>query len=64
MSTSELEKKIATALANKDIGSSNLAALIAETETAIAAADQAAEAEREKLSIPRLALTRRQRARR
>jgi hypothetical protein len=54
VSTSELEKKIATALANKDIGSSNLAALIAETETAIAAADQAAEAEREKALDPAL----------
>jgi hypothetical protein len=54
VSASELEKKIATALANKDIGSSNLAALIAETETAIAAADQAAEAEREKALDPAL----------
>jgi hypothetical protein len=48
VSTSELEKKIATALADKDIASSNLAALIAETDTTIAAADEAAEAEREK----------------
>jgi predicted transcriptional regulator len=54
VSTSELEKKIATALADKDIASSNLAALIAETETAIAAADQAAEAEREKALDPAL----------
>jgi hypothetical protein len=38
-------------LADKHIGSSALAALIAETETAIAAADQAAEAEREKPDI-------------
>jgi hypothetical protein len=54
VSTSELEKKIATALADKDIASSNLAALFAETETAIAAADQAAEAEREKALDPAL----------
>jgi hypothetical protein len=54
VSTSELEKKIATALADKDIASSNLAALIAETETAIAAADQAAEAERDKALDPAL----------
>jgi hypothetical protein len=41
-------------LADKDIGSSALAALIAETETAIAAADEAAEAEREKAPDPAL----------
>ena len=35
-------------MAGKDIGSSALAVLIAETETAIGAADEAAEAEREK----------------
>jgi predicted transcriptional regulator len=54
VSTSELEKKIATALADQEIASSNLAVLIAETETAIAAADQAAEAEREKALDPAL----------
>ena len=48
MNTTSLERKIATALADKDIASSNLAALIAETDTTIGAADEAAEAGREK----------------
>jgi hypothetical protein len=45
--TSALEKRTAVALSS-DITAANLSSLIAKTETAIAAADQAAEAEREK----------------
>jgi hypothetical protein len=41
-------------LADKDIGSSALASLIAETETAIAAAYEAAEVERERALDPAL----------
>ena len=54
MNTTSLEKKIAAALADKDIGSSALASLIAETETAIAAAYEAAEVERERALDPAL----------
>jgi hypothetical protein len=51
--TSALEKRIAVALSS-NITAANLASLIAETETAIAAADEVAEAEREKALDPAL----------
>src|SRR5450631_672279 len=47
-----LEQKIASALADDSITSTALAELITEVETAIIAADKAAEAEREKALDP------------
>ncbi len=52
--TCTLEQKIAAALAAADITSADLAALIAETEKAILAADEAAVAERERAHDPAL----------
>jgi hypothetical protein len=54
MSTSAIEKRVSTMLSSTDATSDDLASLIAETETAIAAADEAAEAEREKALDPAL----------
>jgi hypothetical protein len=50
--SSTLESRIATALMADDITSSGLGELIAETETAITAADQAADEERVKALDP------------
>jgi hypothetical protein len=50
--TQGLEQRIASALAEDDINSSDLAALIAETEHASAAAGEAAERERERALDP------------
>jgi hypothetical protein len=52
MSTSAIEKRVSTMLSSRDATSDDLASLIAETETAIAAADEAAEAERKKALDP------------
>ena len=49
---STLESRIATALTATEIKSSNLATLIAETETAITTADKTAEEERTKALDP------------
>jgi hypothetical protein len=54
MSTSAIEKRVSTMLSSRDATSDDLASLIAETETAIAAADEAAEAERKKALDPAL----------
>jgi hypothetical protein len=54
MSAPSLESRIATALTADDITSSGLGELIAETETAITAADQAADEERVKALDPAL----------
>jgi hypothetical protein len=54
MSGLSLESRIAAALTADDITSSGLGELIAETETAITAADQAADEERVKALDPAL----------
>jgi hypothetical protein len=56
--TSALEKRIAVALSS-NITAANLASLIAETETAVAAADEVPRRSARRLSTRRLALTRR-----
>ncbi len=52
MSTPTLEQRIASALTADDTKAADIAALIAETEIAIAAADKAADIEREKALDP------------
>ena len=64
MSTTSLEKKIAAALADEGIASSNLAALITETEAAIVPPMKPPRRSARRHSIRRVALTRMQRARR
>ena len=54
MSTRTLEQRIASALADEDVVSDDLAALIVETEAAVAAADKTAEEERVKALDPAL----------
>jgi hypothetical protein len=51
-------------LSSADVASADIAEMIAEVESAITAADEAAEAEREKALTRRLVLTRRQRTKR
>jgi hypothetical protein len=47
MSTSTIEKRISTMLSSTDVASADIAEMIAEVESAITAADEAVEAERE-----------------
>jgi predicted transcriptional regulator len=54
MSTPSLEKRIAAALVGDDVSSTDLAALVAETEAAFSQAEATAEAERTKALDPAL----------